>query len=224
MDKIIYEEYYNRMLEYMAKYGSYYDEKTKKTILSEFLKYDNIIEHSSDALNEVYQVTGVFDHVPNNTYARFLKELKKRFDINQRLLEVGCGYYPAFAEKLAKEQKQGFVDAIDPKVVTTDVPGVNVRKEELNAGYDVSNYDLIYGIQPCTASFDMIRVANLNDKDLCFLVCGCGATLMGKMPMNMWLKFAEQMIKQTLPKTREYKIEYVKTFKQPLIYTRKLKK
>lgn len=221
-------EIYNfkiKLLDFLSKYGQNYPPKVAASILKNFLSNDYSTEGTACSLSQMYQMVGVYDLLPDNSYSRFLKELKARFDINKKLLEVGCGYYPAFAEKLAKEQTRGSIDAIDPCVVTENVKGVNVKKECFTQNYDISKYDLIYGIRPCEATFEMIISANRANKDLFLQACGCGKVVSSrvaiKCSMDMWLKFVESLLKQTTPKNREYKIEYTSSSETPFIYTRK---
>ncbi len=220
-----YYRYMARMADFMLKFGDKYDFATRYKIINCYLSSSDIFRNIDSDLNQVYEATGVFDLFPRNIYSSFLEEMEKRFDINRQLLEVGCGHYPAFAEKLAKKQKYGSIDAVDPLVVTDNIDGVNVKSEKLTMRYDISRYDMIYAIMPCEATFDMIKLANLYDKDLFFLACSCYKVNMGRQSTKIgklnWLKLAEQILATTTPKTREYRIEQVDTFAQPLIYTRK---
>lgn len=131
-------------------------------------------------------------------------------------------------KKIAKKQKYGSIDAIDPDVVTKDIEGVNIRREKFKIDYDISRYDMLYAIMPCEATFDMISLANLYDKDLFFLACSCYKVTMGRQSTKIgktnWLRLVEQTLAATTPKSREYKIEQTDIFAQPLIYTRKIKK
>lgn len=234
MDKIVrltayeYYGYMAKLADFMFKYGDKYDEDTRDKIFSYYLSDSDLFSNTDSDLNQVYEATGIFDLFSRNIYSSFLEEMQKRFDINRHLLEVGCGKYPAFAEKLAKKQKYGSIDAIDPDVVTKNIEGVNIRKEKFNRGYDISNYDMLYAIMPCEATFDMISLANLYDKDLFFLACSCYEVKMGrkstKIGKTNWLRLVEQILATTTPKSREYKIEQTDIFAQPLIYTRKIKK
>lgn len=220
-----YNMYYERMKEYMAKYGHFYPKNIRESITQNFLSHPEILNYSNCYLNEIYEMTGVFDIIPNNPYDRFFKELTKRFNIDGNLLDVACGFYPAFASRLAKIKQSGTIDAIDPNVIEQDISGVNIIKRFFNEKFDLRNYDLIYGIQPCEATFSMIKAAGDFDKDLFILPCDCGKIVAGrsmvKLDYKVWLKFAEQLLKQSTSSNREYKIEYTNSFKQPIIYTRK---
>ncbi len=227
--KFIFQANFN---EYLKKYGSFYKPKELEYIKEQFLGY--YFEHDLfvDIMSQVYQEIGVFEVITDNIYSKFIDVLCGKFDINQNILDVGCGYMPAFARLVAKKQEQGSVTAIDKNIITTDFDDIKAIKGSFNESFDISNYDLIYGLQPCEATPDMIKLANKYDKDLCILVCGC--THFNTLPIwpineymmyQRWLEYLEQIMKNSLPKNREYSFEDNYLYnKYPLITTRRLTK
>lgn len=84
---------------------------------------------------------------------------------------------------------------------------------------------MIYGLEPCEATTDMIKVANAKDIDLCICMCGCThiKTDMGyeMNPYRIWLDYVIQVMKSTLPKTRKFEMEYTDFHRYPIFRTYK---
>lgn len=218
--------------EYLAKYGSLYRSQELEYIKDQFLGY--YFEHDIfvDIMSQVYQETGVFDVVTDNIYNQFLQVLATRYDINQDILDVGCGYMPAFAKMVASHQESGSVTGVDKNLITTNFEDIKAIKAKFSLNFDVARYNLIYGLQPCEATPDMIRIANKNDKDLCILVCGCTHfNITPIWPVNeyliyqRWIEYLEEIMKSTIPGNREYTFEDNYLYNRfPLITTKRLTK
>lgn len=211
-------KYYEMLMDYLDKYGDQYPNVALEEFNTNFLNPCVKLRDSSDVLNQIYELFGIFEHNKDNAYDIFINHMTKRMDINRKLLDVGCGCYPSLASRIAKIQKYGSVTAIDPRVVTTDVQGITVIKDKFTLESQFTEFDMLYGMYPCDATVSMIKFANIYDIDLCILACNCCDTPLGKMNnMKMWLKYIESVIKESIPRGRIYKIENVRSLNRPLI-------
>lgn len=198
---------------FIAKYGNLYPEDVIEYIKENFLGLEFSLGIAIDVMSQVYEMTGVHAAMKKNIYQDYLNYIKNYYDINCHVLDVGCGFFPSFSRKLAKEQKNGSVTAIDYDVITTDFPDIKVEKDTFTRSYDVSDVDLMIGVQPCEASEDMIYVANTNDIDLCLFLCGCppGQTVRFEYERALLYKYYINSLKSTmeltLPSNRDYVME-----------------
>lgn len=214
--------------EYLEKYGALYPANALDYIKSHFLgiEFENGI--AVDIMSQIYEETGVYEAVGNTIYSNYLKYLQEHYDTNRHLLEVGCGFYPAFAKKVAKSQESGTVKAIDYDVITTDVPGITVEHKKFDENYDVSDIDFIYGLEPCEAVIDMIKSANKNNIDLCICMCGCTHFNVSFRygfynTYRYWLDYVRDIMETTLPDDRDYEMEYTDFIQYPIFRTYKKK-
>lgn len=211
-----------RLEGYLNEYREFYSEYALDEIEENFLNPYRPIRDSSDVLNQIYAYLGIFDVEKDNAYDIFIKLIKSRMNIHRNLLEVGCGYYPSLALRMLRHQKRGSITAIDPLLVKEDFEGIKVIKTRLSKNFDITPYDMLYGLYPCDATLDMIELASDYDKDLCILACDCYETLDGELDdMNEWIKYIKEYIMSCNPKGRVYKIEKIKSLKAPLITMRK---
>lgn len=216
--------YMRKLKDYMERYGIHYSKKAKAEIQKNFLDPSTPIIEASDIFNQIYEYIGVFEKEKPNTYDVFIDCMIERMDINRRLLEVGCGYYPSLAKRIASLQKYGSVTAIDPRVVTTEVEGIEVISGYFSTRLGLEQYDMFYGLYPCEATIEMITLANIFNKDLCILACDCCETPFGELDdMEEWLEYIDDLLKKSTPLGREFKIEHISSVDAPLITTRKLK-
>lgn len=221
-EMIKYREAFN---EYIDKYGSLYPEYVYEFITNHFMGPEFFGGLAIDVMSQIYEETGVYEAIGKNLYQSFLEYMQTYYDIDRNLLDVGCGFFPSFSKKVASSQKSGSVKAIDYDVITTDIPGITVEKVRFDTKYDISNIDMIYGLEPCEATTDMIKVANAKDIDLCICMCGCThiKTDMGyeMNPYRIWLDYVIQVMKSTLPKTRKFEMEYTDFHRYPIFRTYK---
>lgn len=214
--------------EYIEKYGSLYPTTALQYIKSRFLEDEFANGIAVDIMSQIYEEIGVYEAADNNLYSNYLKFLKEKYDIDRRLLDVGCGFFPAFSKKVANAQKSGSVKAIDYDVITTDVPGITVECGKFDENYDVSDIDFIFGLQPCEAVPEMIKSANKNDLDLCICMCGCthfnnSSRYHINNVYSYWLDYITSIMESTLPKSRNYKMEYTDFARHPIFRTYKKK-
>lgn len=209
-----------KFYEYMQKYGALYPVDTRDYII-EHLFDDNFDKNIYvDVMSQVYETIGVFDVVHDTVYENFYNLLKDNYNLDRNLLEVGCGYFPSFANKVSENQKKGSITVMDPDVIVQKLGKLKIIKSRFNKDTDVSKYELIYGLFPCDATIDMIRSANEFDKDLCIELCGCVHTSDPLMiSYDSWLYRVEHILKSTIPDNREFTMEEKDNLPYPLIKT-----
>lgn len=170
--------YYLRPIikDFIRKYGDKYPEgflDDKKL----FLKVGSYL-----AKMEYFQIYHYLDFMDENDdiYYGYYKELKKHFDIDCNILDVASGYIPAFGDIVAKHQihlpnAKGTIDVCDPVLIFDESKNANMKliKDKFHPGYDLSSYDLITGIMPCTVTRDIITAACEQDKDFFIGLCTC---------------------------------------------------
>lgn len=220
---------YTRLFEeYVSKYGELYERDALEFIKDHFLGIDFECEMDIDILNQVYQSIGIFNEFPNNNYNKFYNLLSSRYDLNQHLLEVASGMFPAFARLVASKQRVGSVTAMDPDTIIDSIDGIKIIKAPLNSETDMTPYDFVYAISPCEALKEIIEVANKNDLEFCVLACGCThlpkemVSFRREVYYREYIDYIESIIKETIPSTLEYNIEYLSEFHTPVISTRRL--
>lgn len=179
-----------------------------------------------DVMSQIYEEVGVYDVASKNLYQKFLDYMREYYDLDRNLLDVGCSFFPSFSKKVAASQKSDSVKAIDYDVITTDIPGIKVEKVRFDTKYDVSGVDMIYGLEPCEATTDMIKSANAADIDLRICMCGCThieTPYFGyeMNPYRMWLDYVREVMESTLPKTRKYEMKNSEFHRYPIIRTYK---
>lgn len=218
----------SKLIDFFDEYAYLYSPEERYSIEYQFLGRAFEENFSIDIISEVYQEIGVFDVVTDNIYSDFYNTLTKHFDLNRRLLEVGCGILPSFAKKIARGQSSGTLTVIDPEVRLFKSDDFKMIREELTPKFDVSNYDLIYGIQPCGATLDTIKLANESNKDLCIILCNCchlpykRVKKIKNYTKQDWYNYVEEVIRLTLPKNRELIVEDSPSTKFPIYVTKKL--
>lgn len=219
-------KYKKAFLEYLDKYGSLYPEYVYEFITNHFMGVEFFGGIDIDVMSQIYEEVGVYEAINRSLYQSFLEYMNKYYDLDRNLLDVGCGFFPSFSKKVALSQKKGSVKALDYDVITTEVPGIEVEKVRFDTKYDISNIDMIYGLEPCEATTDMIKVANAADIDLCICMCGCTHIKSSYYnyemnPYRMWLDCVIDVMKSTLPKSRKYEMEYTDFHRYPIFRTYK---
>lgn len=215
---------HNNLKEYLDLYGEFYPEGAVDFIKKNFLSEKFFLE-DIDIMSQVYQLTGTYEMFPCNPYLNYLREMKKSFDLDRDLLEVGSGFYPAMAKIISDIQTKGSITAMDYDSVISELGKIRILKKYFTVDTDVSQYEMLYGIMPCEATIPMIYSANKNDKDLFIGLCGCTHfENPGSMPFitsQMWFDYVESIVKKTLPKDRKYEMYSKNDIYYPMIKTYK---
>lgn len=221
-------EYRRRFDIFFEKYGNLYKKGTQEFIKEKFLGEEFKAGNYIDIMSQIYEEIGLLSKYEKDLYSEYLEYLKKHFDINRHLLDVGCGHYPAFTKKVASAQTSGSVKGIDHHLITTDVDGLILEKGVFDCTYDVSGIDMLYGLEPCEATIDLIRVANKNNLDLCLALCGdihfnIWISGLDSRDYRSWLAYLLTIMEATIPEDRGYELEFTDFFRYPIFRTYKKK-
>lgn len=178
------------------------DEKEKfKISLIEFLNTDN-----NAIADEIYDFLVaekiVWANDRTNEFASYVNGKFSPFRF-KRVLDVGAGRICKLSEKLTK--KGYSVTSVDPKIrlSKSEAKGMHIQKIEKTffecddfakngQGYDVSDYDLIVGLEPCEATEHIIRQALKYKKAFAVLLCATNhSALNGKQfkTSKQWYKY-----------------------------------
>lgn len=222
------KEYRQKFEDFLLKYGHLYKKRTQEYIKEKFLGEEFKAGNYIDIMSQIYEEIGLLSKYKRDLYSEYLNYMKKNFDINRNLLDVGCGHFPAFTKKVAASQSDGSVKGIDHHLITTDIDGITLECGTFNRSYNVTGIDMIYGLEPCEATIDMIRVANKNNLDLCLALCGdihfpLWISGIDQNDYLHWLAYLLTIMESTLPEDRGYELEYTDFFRYPIFRTYKKK-
>lgn len=210
--------------EYINTYGHLYPDYVKEFIEAHFLDESFEIDFFPDVLHQVYSKVGAYDFV-DNFYDLCINEIKKDYSLDGHILDVGCGFYPAFAERVAHLQHDGSVTAMDYDLITTEHGSVKLIKGTFTENTNLAKYDLVLGIMPCEATIPMIKNANKCDKDLFIQMCGCThfehPELIYPLTVGMWYEYVDHILKSTIPDSRTYEFYHPEWAEYPIIKTMK---
>lgn len=210
--------------EYMKIYGPLYPEGCKEFIIEHFLDESFEIDFYPDVLHQIYAHTGAYDFV-KNFYDLCIDEIKDDYSIDGHIIDIGCGFYPGFAERLQKLQHDGSVTAMDYDLLTTEHGDIKLIKGKFTEFTNLAKYDLVLGIMPCEATIPMIKNANKSDKDLFIQMCGCthfeNPEMIYPITVGLWYEYVDHVLKSTIPDSRTYKFYQPDWAEYPIIKTMK---
>lgn len=224
LSKMKKKYYLEAFREYKKIYGPFYDsdalEYIENNMFNENFDNDIIV----DIINQVFETIGVNSELEHNIYKDFLIEMRKYYDVNKDLLEVSSGMVPAFALKLKELQTKGSITVIDPDTIKYNFEGIDIIRDNFRMSTDISPYDLIYAIEPCGATMDIIKKANVNDKDLILMMCGCTHFLNPSIfgfSIVEWMNQVKYLLETTLPEGRKSEVYNKSYLPYPIIRTYK---
>lgn len=210
--------------EYFKRYGEFYPCEIIEFIKSSFLGRAFREDIWIDVMSQVYGATGVFDLV-DNIYDMNIQEIKSDYSIDQDILEVGCGFYPAMGIKLSNMQKSGSITVMDPDVIPTSSGKITIYKEMFTKDTDVSKYQLIMGVMPCEGVIPMIESANKNELDLYIQLCGCthfeNMSPFFTPTLSSWYGYISKVMEDTIPDNRHYEMTLPDWSAYPVIKTKR---
>ncbi len=177
----------------------------------------------------------VFSHLnlrrkQEDMYQQDLELVEHYFSLNARILEAGCGWYPAFAERLAERQAQlqgGTITVYDPRLVATSLPGIVLHKEKFTKEIKLSQeIDLYCGFAPCEATLPLIDLAKQEHKPLVLRVCSCHhfpAEETEKQYADFedgWWRYVEDYTRASLHSDEELIVDHISVVKDPVLIKR----
>ena len=139
-----------------------------------FIKQNWREQDKVDVLYELYDEVAALDE-RTNIYDGFFNLLKKKFDINQDIIEIGGGIFPNLSRRIAKEQKFGNVTVYDPKLILRKYSPENLalKKEMFEKDTPIGNAKLLVGMSPCHSIDLILERASTEDLDFMVKVCQC---------------------------------------------------
>ncbi len=108
-----------------------------------------------------------------NLYLKFIKHLAQKNLLSGNILEVGCGYYPALAQKLIQIPSVKSVTVMDPNLTIDKLSNLRLVKAEFTQAMDITGYDTIIGFKPCDATTSIIQAANEQSLPFSVVLCEC---------------------------------------------------
>ncbi len=189
--------------QFLDKYKKQYPEPAIQFIKNNFGKILPL--NNPDILNQIYDALGMFKE--ENTYLAYLQLLEQYFDISSNILEIGGGFYPAFATHIRDRQLKtgkGTITVYDKMLITESLPNMKLVKKDFTMNDSVKQYDLLVGILPCDATTLIIKKANDENKNFFIVLCNCTHF------SRQYLMFNEP----TIEKWRNYIINFFESTKQ----------
>ncbi len=135
---------------------------------------------SRHCYSEFAQIYSFLDIIStsDDPYLAHFNEIKKYFDLGCNVLEVASGALPVLSTMIAKEQikiGKGTITAYDPRLIFTNPEYSNMKlcRNIFDEKVNVSKFDLIVSLLPCTATESIITSSCKNKKDFYLAFCGC---------------------------------------------------
>lgn len=128
-----------------------------------------------DVLRQIYDTLDITPD-KDNMYKGFVDLLKKNYDINCDIVEVGGGVIPVVAKHIRDAQVTGSVTVFDPKIsrVLQNSDGYTLKREMFTDNTKTGDAKLFVGFMPCQATELIIRKAVENDADFMIALCEGG--------------------------------------------------
>ena len=225
-------KYMNMFRKYLKEYGQNYSDTFREFIQENFLKLTEPGE-TPDILFQLYCKFGMIPE-EQNIYMGFAKMIGEKYGWNNRILEVGGGYYPIFSKYVDDEQQKsgsGTITVMDPVLVTDKLGKVKLQKQEFSRDMDVSDFELLIGICPCEATKEIISSALFNKKEFFIALCGCTPSQSYAMPCfggydfvyRMWVNAVYSLAKKQEEDGFEVVKQHVDNFPYPIISSKRKK-
>lgn len=170
------EELQEKLQKIKKKYTSKYN-PLLWGIIERNIEYFLNDEFAPCELLQLYSEMGI-EHKYGNFYEAHLQKLKEHFDITKNIIEVGAGYIPVFAKKVAHEQLKlgaGTITVYDPLLIPrrSNIKNMHIHRTKFKYNTRIKEFDLVVGIYPCNATDVAIESACRNQKDFYIALCDC---------------------------------------------------
>ena len=172
-DRSAAEEAYNI---YKEKYEQFYNEQRRKFIENHFFR-DIEKKESADILMQLYSELGL-DEGRVTFYNAHIEKLKSIFGLDRDIVEVGAGFIPAVANKIATYQlliNKGTITIYEPHLLyhKSKYPNMVIHKEKFTEKTIINKNALGIGILPCEATEVIFRNFCKNKMDFYIALCDC---------------------------------------------------
>lgn len=163
--------------EFIEIYGPGYDPEILDYIKYCFFKCIGKTDAPSTVM-QIYNELGICKEEDSIYYAH-LNNIKKLFDINCNILDVGSGCLPFFGNILACEQLKlgnGTITLYDPLLIYEQGKHSNMtlHRRKFTSNIDISKFDLITGLYPCEVTETILEKTCQARKNFYIAMCGCG--------------------------------------------------
>lgn len=157
---------------YADKYGSRVWDFIERNM--EYYLNDECAPHE---LKELYDEMGL-ELSYGNFYEAHLQKFMEHFDITKNIVEIGAGYIPVFAKKIANEQMKlgaGTITVYEPLLIPrrSNIKNMHLHRKEFKSNTRIKEFDILTGIYTCDATEVIIESACRNKKDFYVALCDC---------------------------------------------------
>ena len=227
---------FNKLQTFWTKYGHLYPEDFRKCAVKGLAntyidsKCFNSIPYAG--FSEIFVHCGIMPPKVNY-YQYFLDYLTENFSnfYDKKVLEVACGYYPAFAELVAKEmtnrESLGNIDAMDPLLIVDELNQnkLQLSKEAFDLKTDISNADMLVSMFPCEVTKPLIDKILEEEKELAIIPCNCLHEIDNQQfkYYHEYIIYLMNLLKNAKSSRYECDTEYLKAYNlfHPVLYLRK---
>ena len=207
------EKQFNRDFHaYLEQYYILYSRACQKEMIRHF---GNGLgeEFCADIITQIYSALGYIPN-ENDRYYGFVMMLKDMYGLDNKIVEVGAGYYPAVAKHIDSMQTSGTITTYDPIILMNELGRIIIRKEEFTKKTAIDDADLVIGFSPCEASELLINKANENNKEFSIAVCGCthfdtNYTRHYSPRVNDWINYLYESAKEGKKDNESIEISYL---------------
>lgn len=201
-----------KLEKFLEIYGSMYDKDCIDFIKSFFVNE----EISYDVPCIVRQIYSALSLVPEefDTFQGYLESIKKHFSLDQSILEIGSGRYPALARLIDLEQQKlgkGSITIYDEKLVTSNLGNIIINRQLYKSGCEKNTHSLIIGTSPCEATELIIKESNRRKTNLYLSLCECIHNFGYKrfFSVSSYHNYLYKLLIDTLEEDAEITVEYL---------------
>lgn len=161
---------------YKENYEKYYNAE-ERAFIDEHFFTDVTKKNGVDLLMQIYSELGL-DEDQNTFYKAHLQKIKELFGLERNIIEVGSGFIPAVANKIAAYQQKihkGTITIYEPllRIMTSNYPNMTIHKEAFTLDTPVDHQSLGISILSCEATSTIIKSFCQNKMDFYIAMCGC---------------------------------------------------
>ncbi len=156
--------------EYLDMYSGQYTEEALNFIVNNF-DYNT----SVDIIAQIRSKLDLF-RPEKDPFQGFINYLRSKGLLKGKILEIGSGYYPILAERMADEQGIE-VTGIDPKLVETEIPKLKLIKGSFPEDVRIKDFDVVVAMMPCEITIPVINAAIEERKPFSIMLCQCAPSI-----------------------------------------------
>lgn len=203
-----------KMMNFLRQYGQEYGERKTLEIMKNYMYVFNNLKMANIMYWQIFSGLDLLEP-DKDIYQKFLNKLKEYFSLKQKIVEIGCGYYPALAKLIDTQQtlqNAGSIDVYDDKLVTHTLGNIGLHKE-LFTGENVRDYDLLISTLAHDASNIVIEKANYDRKPFFMILCNCVPS--GYLFTTDWHNELYKRAKSSLDSGAVLDVDHINTLDRP---------